>query len=278
MLKEHIKIINFLFIVILVGCIYFGIIVFKDNSFKDKVVFLDVGQGDSELIMTKQGNVLIDGGPSKKVIYSLANELSAFDRTIDVLILTHSDNDHLNGLNYVLDYYNVNVVVLSDFNCVKTDCVKFYKKLEELNIPVVLGVSGSKIVLGDNEIDFLYPKENDLNNIRSVNDYSIVNLLKTKEGNILFTGDLEKNILKDVVLENDFSEIDILKIPHHGAKNALDEFILKTINPRNVVVEVGKNNYGHPAVNIIELIKGLNIDLLRTDLLGNIVFIKDKGD
>lgn len=278
MLKDNIKIINFLFIISLIGCIYFGIIIFKENNFQDKVVFLDVGQGDSELIMTKQGKVLIDGGPSKKVIYSLANVLPVFDRVIDVLILTHSDNDHLNGFNHVLDYYEVKVVVLSDFGCVKTSCVKFYKKLEELNIPIVLGVSGSKIILGDNEIDFLYPKENNLNNISSSNDYSIVNLLKTKEGNVLFTGDLEKNILEDVVLENDLSDIDILKVPHHGAKNGLNENILKKINPRDVVIEVGQNNYGHPSENIIELISSFNIDLFRTDLFGNIVFVKDKGD
>jgi competence protein ComEC len=278
MLKQYIKIINILFLISMVGCLYFGIVIFKENNFKDKVVFLDVGQGDSELIITKHGKVLIDGGPSKKVIYSLANVLPAFDRTIDVLILTHSDNDHLNGFNYVLDYYDVKVVMLSDFSCVKTSCVKFYKKLEELNIPIILGVSGSRIVLGDSEIDFLYPKESDLKNINSTNDYSIVNLLKTKEGNILFTGDLKKNILEDVVGRYDFSGVDILKVPHHGAKNGLNDFILEKVNPRDVVIEVGQNSYGHPSVNIIELIQSFNIGLFRTDLLGSVEFVKDKGD
>jgi len=246
------RVLNILFVICIVGCIYFCFIIYTDSSFVEKIIFLDVGQGDSQLIMTKQGKVLIDGGPSKNIVYTLANVLPFSDRVIDILVLTHTDYDHLNGFNYVLDYYDVKLIFLSDVGCVKTSCIQFFKKIQELNIPVVLGTSESKIVLGEDMLDFVYPKISDLGQIKNSNNYSIINLFRTKEGNILFTGDVEKNILKSMVLENNIKDIDILKAPHHGAKNGVDDFILKYVNPRDVVIEVGDNNYGHPSKEVVD--------------------------
>lgn len=243
-------------------------------NIKSRVLFLPVGEGDSELIKTKAGNILIDAGPKQNVLIPLSSVTSLMDKTIDIVLITHPDSDHFQGLIKILDYYKVRLVILNNFSLANGNYVELLTKIYELNIPVVLGTEGTEINMSDNvKLKLLYPNKDNLRNIKATNDMSIISLLKIDNKQVLFTGDITAKILDKVVKEYlTGSVVDVLKVPHHGAKNTLSEGILNNILVKKAIIEVGKNNYGHPTDFLINLLDQFDIPYLRTDLDGVIEF------
>jgi competence protein ComEC len=242
------------------------------------VEFLDVGQGSSALILAPEGKqVLIDGGPGDTVLARLGEEMPLFDKKIELVILTHPDSDHISGLIEVLKRYGVEQILETGI----ADNTAEYKEWNDLiaqkNIPVIFAAVGQKIKIAQNlELDILYPfgKINGQDFSDKTNASSIVAKLIYGQNSFLFTGDAEK----DTEWILDFSQIDlradILVVGHHGSKNSTTAEFLAAVAPRLAVISVGaKNKYGHPAPEILERLKGL--DILRTDLAGNINFSCD---
>lgn len=253
--------------------IYYAI--FNYIYFKPKVLFLPVGEGDSELIKTKAGNILIDAGPKQNVLVPLSQKTSLFDKTIDIALITHPDVDHFEGLLKILDYYKVRLVVLNNFSSQNGTYIELLLRLCKQEIPIVVGTTDTIIYLGQSDtfLKILYPDIQNLQNIKADNDFSIISLLNLNNKKFLFTGDITAKLLDGVV--DKFLKgqtIDVLKVPHHGAKNTLSDNILNNILVKQAIIEVGKNSYGHPTDFIINLLRDFGISYKRTDLDGIIEF------
>ena len=261
-----------LFLIVLNTLIYYSI--FSYLNIKSQVLFLPVGEGDSELIKTRSGNILIDAGPKQNVLVPLSSAISLVDKTIDIVLITHPDSDHFQGLIKILDYYKVRLVVLNNFSLANGNYVELLTRLYEMKIPVLLGVEGTLINLNDGiKLSFLYPSISELKKVKTTNEMSVVSLLDMNGKKFLFTGDITEKPLT-LVMEKYLkgSVIDVLKVPHHGAKNTLSEYILRNILVKKAIIEVGKNNYGHPTDFMINLLNDMDIPYLRTDLDGVIEF------
>jgi len=243
------------------------------------VDFFDVGQGDSIFIETPQRHqILIDGGPSSKVLSKLSENMPFWDRTIDLVILTHPDPDHLNGLVDVLKSYKVGLVA---FNGAEGEVVAFSEFKNEIakkHIPTVVLFSGKKILIGNKIcLNILAPFENfEGKKVKDFNSSSIVAKLVYGESKFLFTGDAPKSIEDELVEKNINLSANVLKVGHHGSRTSTGEIFLQKISPQYAVISVGKNNsYGHPHQEVLERLEKYGIKIFRTDFNGDIKFISN---
>lgn len=269
------------FLLIFCNLIAFSIVsdLKKDQDFE--VIFFDVGQGDAALIKTPQKhNILIDGGPGNNLLPYLYQELSFWNRDIDLIILSHPHADHLSGLVEVLDRFNVKKVV---WNKDKADSLiyrKWKRKLEDTQ--TYQGYRGVKIYAGDVTIDTLYPKLNYSKD--NLNANSLVNKVKFDDRSLLFTGDIlieqEKKLIewqnKCLTEKHSWCQImdlsaGVLKASHHGSSSSNSREFIEEVNPSQVVISAGKDNrYGFPHKEVINLLNNLKIDIHKTFEDGNL--------
>src|SRR4030042_2374295 len=236
---------------------------------KVHIKFYDVGQGDSIFIRTPAGHkILVDGGPDNKVLSYLGEDLPFWDRSLDLVISTHPHSDHLTGLLEVLKRYKVKKVLLGKMSHTTDQYLEFLKLIKDRGVPTDSPKKGDKISLDDDvNLKFLSPKgysgeETDLNLS------SLVFLLSFRDFEVLLTGDASK---ESQPYGQNLGQIDVLKVPHHGSKDALDSNFLKTLKPKLAIISVGKDNrFGHPAQNTLETLENLRVETLRTDLDGTV--------
>ncbi|HPN96624.1 MAG TPA: ComEC/Rec2 family competence protein [Candidatus Moranbacteria bacterium] len=256
--------------VILAGIIYY------ERSREIKVVFFDVGQGDAILIEQGSKQILIDGGPDgQKILEKLGEEIPFWDRNIELVIATHPDEDHIDGLIDVMNNYQIGQLI---DNGVETE-TQVYKKYREArerkSINYSEGKADMEIKISENiNLNILSPDgSQEKNHPKDTNISSIVSRLTVGENSFLLVGDLtmegEKNLTdKKVNLESRF-----LKVGHHGSKYSTSKEFLEAVKPKEVVISVGKNNrFGHPAAETLERIKLYNVTIKRTDEAGNVEY------
>lgn len=249
------------------------------------LVFCDVGQGDAIYIRTPNGqDILIDGGPNDRVLSCLGQHMPFYDRTIEIIALSHPQADHLNGLISVIERYNVNYFVSNGIGSQTEGYNKLVGLINNKKIKIKNEKAGGKILVDSLDLITVWPTEElitsqDVLGVAttglSVNESSLILRLNYGQFDALFTGDVSKEVLSR--LYYDFGEpIEVLKVPHHGSKTALPEGFLEEIKPQLAVISVGKNSYGHPAKETIRKIKEISgIRVLRTDQDGEIEIISD---
>jgi len=248
-------------------------IIIERVFFKEKIVFLDIGQGDSEIIINKGGNILIDAG-SKKVVEKIEKELPLFEKTIDIFILSHPDRDHFLGIFDVLERYKIRAIILKDLS--KSDSLyhQFLEEIKKRKILVLVPKESLKIhwLKKDNVLVFSTEKLKK----KSTSQHSLIALYQFKNFNILFTGDIDQYLEKQLIpiLQKIVKKIDILKVAHHGSKNSSSKEFLEAFKPLYAVIETGFNNYGHPHQQAIDRLKEVGSFIFRTDLDGSIVFLE----
>jgi len=244
-----------------------------------EVTFFDIGQGDASFIIAPNNNqILIDGGPTSAVISKLAKEMPFYDRTIDLVILTHPDYDHLSGLLDVLKRYKVKNILWTG---VITDTPQFsewQKLLSKENANVVIAKKGEKIIILSDPLiylDIIYPdKDLEGNNVKNTNDTSVVAHLVFDNSSFLFTGDATEKVDPELSVEN--LKSDVLKVAHHGSKDSMTDDFLNSVSPEFAVISVGKDNsYGHPNIKTLEKLNKSGIQVLRTDETGDVRFVSD---
>lgn len=259
--------------IVLVAVIYF----WYQELPKDYVTiyFLNVGQGDSILIKGFQGEeILIDGGKDQKVLTELSSVLPIYDRSLDVVMVTHPDLDHYGGLNYVLDTYQVGSFF--DNGALKDSLAYEELKQKVVNQKVVhfTETVGLKINLGGGaQLNVLYP-DIDTNKIKESNDGSMVAMLSVGKQKVLLTGDASIGVeTKLVERYGESLQAQILKLGHHGSKTSSSELFLKTINPAIGIVSAGFNNrYGHPHKEVTDRLNKLRIPYKNTAYDGRLCF------
>ncbi len=251
--------------------------VFEINSRQLKVVFFDVGQGDAIFIETPQKTqILIDGGPGTAILEKLNQEMAFFDREIDLIISTHPDSDHLAGLVETMKSYQIDSVGWSG---VRNSEPLFKEFLKEINIDkagMVVLSQGKIIRVGKNLFfEILSPGEEAIGKeVKDANASSLVLRMVYGESEFLFTADASQSVEKKLAQNADISS-DVLKVSHHGSKTATSEDFLKAVSPAIAVIQVGKNSYGHPSVEVLDRLEKYGIKVIRTDERGNIRFFSD---
>lgn len=241
---------------------------------KIKISFFDVGQGSAIFLAAQNGNqVLVDGGPSDAILAKLGENLPLFDKKIELLILTHPDSDHLNGLIEVLKKYEVGAVLESGIDNNSSNYLFWHKLLKENNVPVYFAYLGQTIKIADGlQIKILAPLVKIAGwSFESTNNTSIAGKIIYGRNSLIFTGDAEKAEETQLIFSGLNLKAQILSVGHHGSKNSSSDDFLAAVGARTAVIQVGKNNrYGHPSQEALERLK--NSEIWRTDLSGDINF------
>jgi len=243
-----------------------------------EVVFFDVGQGDSIFIETPKGyQILIDGGPSSVVLEKLGNEMPFWDRTIDLVVLTHPEHDHIAGLIEVLKRYEVDYILWTGILRDTGEYEEWERLIKKEDIKVKIAKIGQRIIAPKVFFEVLHPfKSLEGKEVKNTNNSSIVFRLVFGNNSFLFTGDLYKSIEKEIVNRGLEIDSDVLKVGHHGSKTSSAEEFLEKVSPEVAVISSGKDNtYGHPHQEVLETLDKYGITVLRTDTEGDIKIISN---
>ncbi len=246
------------------------------------VSVLDVGQGDSIFIQTPaMRTVLIDGGPDAQVMTRLQKLLPFWENHLDVVVLTHPDADHLNGLLYVLQKYKVDYIVWTGVvrnGAQYEKWIELVSKAKENGTKIVIVKLGDQIKNGNVLMNIVNPFEDVSGQYlkTTTNETGIIMEVSYKENYFLLTADVgfktEQMLLKNKVDINS----DVLKVGHHGSKYSTGEEFLRAVNPKIAVISVGgKNTYGHPTAEVLQKLEKFGIKTFRTDQDGTVQMLSD---
>lgn len=269
-----------------------------ENRNEVEIYFLNVGQGDSELIQKGDYQILIDGGPNDSVLSEVGAVMPSYDRKIETVVLTHPDADHLTGLRQVLKRYEIGKIYYSNVNNETAGYTDFKNTISEKNISAVVPKIGENFPpFSGATFTFLWPGDQfDGKDAESINNTSEVAKFCYFDHCALFTGDIEideqgamfnyyssrqtegaaekPDDSQSSTSNNNIFSSELLKIPHHGSNNGTDQNLLNIVQPKYAVIEVGTDNkYGHPHTPVIDLLQKNNIQYFRTDLNGTIEFV-----
>lgn len=246
-----------------------------------EVIFFDVGQGDAIFIETPQKHqILIDGGPSPLVLERLGESLPFWDKTLDLIILTHPEHDHISGLIEVLKRYKVENILWTGIVRDTADYEEWKKLIEKEKAKIFIAQAGQKILWksgSDNFISILYPFENlEDQVVKNTNNTSIIAKLIFGENSFLFTGDAYKSVERELLERGVKVNSDVLKVGHHGSKTSSSKEFIEQVSPEMAIISAGKENrYGHPYQEVLETLEKYDIKILRTDEKGDIKIISD---
>jgi len=280
------------------------------------IVFCDVGQGDGIYVRFPDGkDMVIDGGPGTKIIPCLSRYMPFWDRTIDMVALTHPQRDHMDGLISVLTRYSVSYVLRSDVDANTEGFATLKKRIAEKKVTEKFAQTGEVIDVGAVHLSILWPSSEQIasmkprlsldsrqtvlgasvgptfNASQNVNDASIVLSLSYGSFDALFPGDADSRIQPKLLSAvHSFARdgvLDLLKVPHHGSKTGMTDQFLQKMSFKNMprvdldsqvplaVISVGKNSYGHPAPEVLSKLEQTGFTIQRTDKEGDIEVVSD---
>lgn len=264
---------------LLINALVYGALLRSEETPTLSVSFLDVGQGDAILIEGPTGiEMLIDGGKDRSVVRALPEVMGPFDRSIDIVLATHPDADHIGGLPEVLGRYRVSTIFVSGRGADTPQSARFADAIEkESGATGIVAKKGMRIHLGGHAYaDVLYP-EGDVTRLKETNDASIMVRVVFGESEFLFTGDAPEWAEERVVAAyGETLQSDVLKAGHHGSRTSTGEKLLIAANPSVVVISAGKDNsYGHPHPEVLERISASGASYVSTIESGTITFKSD---
>ena len=275
--KKYLKKLITLFITILVLFSAYPNVTLAAESVSDASTFwaeyIDVGQGDAALVQCDGHYMLIDGGPSdaSSVIYSILKQ-KRID-TLDVIIATHPDADHIGGISGALNYATVKTC----YSPVTAHDTKPFKSLlrylNKRGVTITVPLAGQTFMLGSAQVDLIGP-------ITTVgddsNNCSIVAMITYGDNKFLFMGDAEEDEEKAISRAGYSLDCDVLKVAHHGSSYSTKRSFLRNATPQIAVISCGKDNsYGHPTKVVLNRLSSIGADLYRTDLQGDITISSD---
>ncbi len=238
------------------------------------VHIIDVGQGDSILIQTpSKKNILIDGGDedSGNIVKSYLRRKRI--KTIDKVIATHPDSDHIGGLDNIVDVFEVNSIYMTEKTSDSESYINLINSCKKKNLDI-------KFLAKDDQLDF--DKDIDVQVLSPSRLYdesnlsSIVFYMKYKDNEFLFTGDSEKENEIEILNSYDFDDIDFLKVSHHGSSSSSSSEFISEVSPNISVISCGyKNQYGHPHKETLNTLHNNGSLVLRTDKVGDMIFYSD---
>ncbi|TCO80064.1 DNA internalization-related competence protein ComEC/Rec2 [Marinisporobacter balticus] len=241
------------------------------------ITFIDVGQGDCILIQTPRGkNILIDGGGSHQENIDVGEDilvpclLRNGIRKIDLMILSHIHKDHIGGLLSVLDHLKVNVLMIGTDHYQSEDLNKMKEKCAHQKTKIYQVRKDDKISIEEHMlIKILHPSKQLITGTRDdENNNSLVALMMYKGKRILFTGDIEAEAEDEILKTYPDLSVDVLKIAHHGSYYSSTQKFITATKPKVAIVQVGKNNFGHPHKAVLNRLKNNGTYIFRNDKNG----------
>lgn len=241
-----------------------------------QVHFIDVGQGDSTLIITPdKKTVLIDAGDEQHSSRTTGYIKSQGIDKLDLVIATHPDADHIGGMDKVIKNFDIGMFSMPLVSKDTKQYKEIKKELKNKKLKNKPLYTGDGLSIGkDVKLQILSPQKN--RTYSDTNEYSIVARLLYKEVSFLFMADATME--NEIAIINDFDDIraDVLKLGHHGSSTSTSDYFLGKVNPSIGVISCGKNNkYGHPHKEVRNLLEKYNIMIFRTDEQGSIVLKSD---
>ena len=236
---------------------------------------IDVGQGDSILICTPEGNVLIDAGPKSEsdALEIYLDEMGI--KTLEYVVFTHAHEDHIGGEAAVFNGRQVKNVIISPQESDTNIYMKLLDDIDKSGADVFVAEPNDLYTLGDLKMKILGPRENSYSNI---NNSSVVMKVSYGSTSFMLSGDAEKEAEKEILEHYTPSELkcDFYKSGHHGSKTASSEKFIKTVSPKIVAISCGKDNkYGLPDEEVLDIYDKNDIEYYRTDKRGSLVFTSD---
>lgn len=262
----------------------------------------DVGQGDAILIQWQSTQVLVDAGRGEKVLNCLWSELPFFDKSLELVVATHPDADHIGGLPLVFDQFSIQTLLLPPVTRETPDFAALRDSISretELIGRIQIARSGQTIKLSDEitltilaplaqfdrkSISFESSPETVLSAVQGFfpavegtsNDWSIVLLLQFKQFSALLTADAESRLELALIQAGLVGDVDVLKVGHHGSKSSTSDDFLRAITPETALISVGENNpYGHPTDEVLGKLRSRGVQILRSDQLGTVTIESD---
>lgn len=265
----------------LILILFSSILDFTDKSMR--VEFIDVGQGDSILLRTNNGNYLIDTGGNifgdfdvgERVVLPYLVKEGIFN--LSGVFITHFDEDHCKSLPLLMENMDIDKIYIS--HCPEDNKIfnDMSKKAAEKKIPLIELKGGDNIYIDDKiYINVISPKGDLSSRTDKENNFSLVFFLNYYNNKILFTGDIEKEV-EELIIE-DCTPADYLKVPHHGSMTSSTDEFIKKLSPKYAFICVGQNSYNHPHEVVLERYKELGTKLYRTDEMGLITLEMDRAN
>jgi len=278
----------FLGLILALIAVWMAVFVYPEKELR--LVACDVGQGDAILAIYGTTQILIDGGATNKVVECLGTNMPFWDRKIEVVLLTHPQLDHYGGLSEVFRRYQVEQFVATSLNSSSQSYQALISMVGGSGTGVINPTTGMVIRSGLLYLDIVWPSGdfqvseggNPSGNIlgaftskRDPNDFSVVANLRLGEFDALFTGDIGPEIINKAIATGKIHDVEYIKIPHHGSKNGLTKELLDEASPEVAIITVGKNSFGHPHQETLDLLKEYDIQVKRTDKDGDVEIISN---
>ena len=227
--------------------------------------FLDIGQGDGIFLRGPQGQqVLIDGGPDASVLEEMGKQMSFFDRTIDIIVLSHPHLDHLSGLVDVMKRYDVSMILLPDTPSDIPRFQEFLALIQEKNIPVLLADAKKDLDLGGGfYLDVLWAP-GPATGTSDANESCAIVKARFANDSVLFTGDITEKEENAILAAGADVRSTVLKIAHHGSRFATSTGFLLAVTPQTAVISAGENTFGHPHSTILRRLENFGVSLRST--------------
>lgn len=255
----------------------------KNNNYL-YVYFLDVGQGDAILIDAPNGNqILIDAGRDEKVLKELDSVMNFYDKSINAIVMSHADLDHIGGFFDVIENYSIKKVYRPDVPIDSDEEETLINYSEDLFFEIKDLSIGDKIIIdSENKIymETLWPFGIEEGEDFERNENSLVFRLVYGDSEFILTGD-STTFSEEEILKRFGDEIfaDVLKVGHHGSNTSTSEEFLEKIKAKFAIISAGKNNsYGHPTSEVLEKLNKFGMEILETSKEGTIIFRTDGED
>ena len=238
------------------------------------VHIIDVGQGDAILVMTPDGNMLIDSGES-----TAREELIAYLELVNVksfeyVVFTHPDSDHIGNADYVVENYSIKNIIMPDRVATTKTYDRMMDAIENSQANLIIAEPGDEVYIGALLNTILAPNDD----YDDSNDASVVIKATFGETSIMLTGDAEKESETDMVklYSKDILDCDVLKVGHHGSRTSTSQDFLDAVDPTIALISCGEGNkYGHPLPETLQRLEKKGIATYRTDIHGSIVLKTD---
>ncbi len=242
-----------------VDAVFWAIICFDRIDLKTKIYFLNVGQGDAELVVFGNGKLmLIDGGPDGTILERLGPIMRG-RKYIDLVVVSHAHEDHFRGILGVLQNYSVGAVLATN-SVLRNE--EMMRMLDGKECAVAALQEKDGIFSGNDRFEVFSPGEFSL---PQENEKSLVMKFVSEKLSVIFSGDIGVKT-EEMILKKYGRKIaaDILKVSHHGSKNSSSEAFINTVRPAVSVIEVGRNQFGLPSEETIEKLAAVGTKIFLT--------------
>jgi len=239
-----------------------------------EVHYIDVGQGDATLIKCGSHAMLIDGGNNNKGTTVQLYLKKQGVESLDYVIGTHPDADHIGGLDVIVYKYNCEKVIMPDYEKDTRTYQELVDVIHDKNMKITYPVVGEQYALGEAKFTIIAPNSNSYGG--NANDYSVAILLEYGKNRFLFTGDAEETSEAEMLTNGIDISADVYKVAHHGSRSASTQEFLNAVHPKYAVISCGEgNSYGHPHAEVLNRLRSMGVEVFRTDEQGSIIASSD---